>query len=458
MRAPSVARVADEAGGRIDRARGADRDEQVGLAQRGVDLVHPVGHLAEPDDVGPQRARAARRARRAGRSAARSSGGARRRRCTRRSDARRACAARARAPARSCRSSTFWVTISSSPLPLRDRAAPARGARRWAAWSGSPRGACRRSAAPARDRARRPRAWRRPRPGAAPTARRRSRKVSIPLSALTPAPVRMTMLRMPAIAAHEARAVGEMAMARIGIIGSEGRMGHALAARDRRGRARLRRRGRPGRRRRGAGAGERRAGRFLRPGGARGQPRRGDRRGHRPILVGTTGLDERHHCADRSAPRQTIPVLQTGNTSLGVTLLAHLVREAAARLGAGLGHRDRRDAPPDEGRRAVAAPRCCSARRRREGRGDRARGEQRARPRRHHRRARAKARSASPRLRGGTVAGDHQRDPRRRARAADAVPPRREPRRSSPSGAIKARRWLIGRPAGRYTMAQVLGL
>src|SRR5687768_18293086 len=50
------------------------------------------------------------------------------------------------------------------------------------------------------------------------------------------------------------------------------------------------------------------------------------------ILIGTTGLDERHHAAIESAAG-AIPVLQTGNTSLGVTLLAHLVREAAARLG-----------------------------------------------------------------------------------------------------------------------------
>ena len=51
-----------------------------------------------------------------------------------------------------------------------------------------------------------------------------------------------------------------------------------------------------------------------------------------PILVGTTGLEERQHIAIESAAG-AIPVLQTGNTSLGVTLLAHLVREATSRLG-----------------------------------------------------------------------------------------------------------------------------
>ncbi|MFN9580542.1 MAG: 4-hydroxy-tetrahydrodipicolinate reductase, partial [Novosphingobium sp.] len=51
-----------------------------------------------------------------------------------------------------------------------------------------------------------------------------------------------------------------------------------------------------------------------------------------PIVVGTTGLEERHHWLCDSAAER-IAVLQTGNTSLGVTLLAHLVREAASRLG-----------------------------------------------------------------------------------------------------------------------------
>ena len=50
-----------------------------------------------------------------------------------------------------------------------------------------------------------------------------------------------------------------------------------------------------------------------------------------PILVGTTGLKDRHHfLIDHAADR--IAVLQTGNTSLGVAMLLHLVREAALRL------------------------------------------------------------------------------------------------------------------------------
>ena len=60
---------------------------------------------------------------------------------------------------------------------------------------------------------------------------------------------------------------------------------------------------------------------------------------------GTTGLEERHHfLVDHAAER--IAVLQTGNTSLGVTLLAHLVREAAQRLGEDWDIEIAGDAPP----------------------------------------------------------------------------------------------------------------
>ena len=120
-------------------------------------------------------------------------------------------------------------------------------------------------------------------------------------------------------------------MARIGIIGSEGRMGHALV-------------------RAIEAAGHETAGGVDRGGDAAGLADRSDalvdfsapaaleNNLHAaigagiPILIGTTGLEERHHAAIDSAAL-AIPVLQTGNTSLGVTLLAHLVGEAAGRLG-----------------------------------------------------------------------------------------------------------------------------
>src|SRR3546814_12256963 len=51
-----------------------------------------------------------------------------------------------------------------------------------------------------------------------------------------------------------------------------------------------------------------------------------------PIVIGTTGLEAQHHALIDAAAAQ-VAVLQAANTSLGVNLIGHLVREAAARLG-----------------------------------------------------------------------------------------------------------------------------
>ncbi|HTH28858.1 MAG TPA: 4-hydroxy-tetrahydrodipicolinate reductase, partial [Sphingobium sp.] len=71
----------------------------------------------------------------------------------------------------------------------------------------------------------------------------------------------------------------------------------------------------------------------------------------KPIVIGTTGLEPSHHAAIDAAARQ-IPVLQTGNTSLGVNLIAALVSDAASRLGPDwdieiveMHHRHKVDAP-----------------------------------------------------------------------------------------------------------------
>jgi 4-hydroxy-tetrahydrodipicolinate reductase len=60
-------------------------------------------------------------------------------------------------------------------------------------------------------------------------------------------------------------------------------------------------------------------------------------------------------------------------------------------------------------------------------------------------------------LRGGTVAGEHQvifASEHERIELAH----RAESRAIFARGAIVAALWLAGRPAGRYTMADVLGL
>jgi len=173
-----------------------------------------------------------------------------------------------------------------------------------------------------------------------------------------------------------------------------------------------------------------------------------------PILIGTTGLDAGHHTAIDEAAR-AIAVLQTGNTSLGVTLLAHLAREAAARLGdewdieiVEMHHRMKVDAPSGT---AILLGEAAAA-----GRGiDLAAHSERGRD--GHTGARAKGAIGFASLRGGTVAGEHAvilaGDEERITLSHSA-----ENRMIFARGAMKAAEWLIDRAPGRYTMPQVLGL
>ena len=173
-----------------------------------------------------------------------------------------------------------------------------------------------------------------------------------------------------------------------------------------------------------------------------------------PIVIGTTGLEERHHWLCDSAAA-SIPVLQTGNTSLGVTLLSHLVREAAARLGddwdieiVETHHRMKVDAPSGT---ALLLGEAAA-----KGRGvDLA--EVSARGRDGITGARRAGDIGFAALRGGSVAGDHTvhflADNERLSFSHLA-----ENRAIFARGAVRAAQWLLGRDAGRYTMPQVLDL
>lgn len=172
------------------------------------------------------------------------------------------------------------------------------------------------------------------------------------------------------------------------------------------------------------------------------------------IVVGTTGLEERHHwLCDAAAER--IAVLQTGNTSLGVTLLAHLVREAASRLGEDWDievtethHRMKVDAPSGT---ALLLGQAAAEGRQVDLAGVSARGRDGITG------ARRTGDIGFASLRGGSVAGDHTvfflGDDERLALSHLA-----ENRRIFARGAVRAAQWLIGKPAGRYSMPQVLGL
>lgn len=173
-----------------------------------------------------------------------------------------------------------------------------------------------------------------------------------------------------------------------------------------------------------------------------------------PIVVGTTGLEDKHHAAIDEAAR-VVPVLQTGNTSLGVTLLAHLVREAAARLGPDwdieileMHHRRKVDAPSGT---ALLLGEAAAA-----GRGiELAAHSERGRD--GNTGARKEGAIGFASLRGGTVAGEHSvilaGEEERIVLAHSA-----ENRSIFARGAVHAAEWLSGKPARRYTMSEVLGL
>jgi len=173
-----------------------------------------------------------------------------------------------------------------------------------------------------------------------------------------------------------------------------------------------------------------------------------------PILIGTTGLTPTDHAAIDDAAHE-IAVLQTGNTSLGVTLLARLVREAAAILGPAwdieiveMHHRAKLDAPSGTAQLLGAAAA--------EGRGS-SLGELAVIGRAGLTGDRAEGTIGIASLRGGSVAGDHQvifAGPGERIELGH----RAEDRSIFAHGAITAARWLAAQPPGRYTMAQVLGL
>jgi len=171
------------------------------------------------------------------------------------------------------------------------------------------------------------------------------------------------------------------------------------------------------------------------------------------LVCGTTGLDDHAHAAFELAASR-IPLLHTPNLSPGIAVMTSLLRRAAAALGAGydieiaeMHHRDKIDAPSGT---ALALARAAAE----------ARGLDTS-ALRHGREGRTGKRSAGEigvlALRGGGVfgehtailAGDHERlEITHRAASRDLFA----------GGAIRAAVFLAGKPPGRYTMADVLGL
>ena len=173
-----------------------------------------------------------------------------------------------------------------------------------------------------------------------------------------------------------------------------------------------------------------------------------------PLLIGTTGLEESHHTAIDDAAR-AVPILQTGNTSLGVTMLAKLVREAASALGPEwdveileMHHRAKVDAP--SGTALLLGEAAADAR-------GIELGEQSERGRDGHTGARGDGAIGFASLRGGTVAGEHSvilAGHNERIVLSHVA----EDRGLFARGALTGAAWLIGKEPRRYTMEDVLGV
>lgn len=171
-------------------------------------------------------------------------------------------------------------------------------------------------------------------------------------------------------------------------------------------------------------------------------------------IVGTTGLEPQHLAKLEAAARHA-PIIRSGNMSLGVNLLASLVRKVAATLGTDwdieildMHHRMKVDAPSGtavmlgeaaaEGRAVDLATSRVAGRDGQTG-------------------ARVPGTIGFAALRGGSVVGDHKvifAGAGERIELAHIA----EDRSLFAQGALKAALWGRGRKPGLYSMADVLGL
>lgn len=171
-------------------------------------------------------------------------------------------------------------------------------------------------------------------------------------------------------------------------------------------------------------------------------------------VIGTTGCTEEDDAKIRAAARHAV-VVKSGNMSLGVNLLAVLVRQAAAALDADfdlevleMHHKHKVDAP--SGTALLLGDAAA------EGRGI-ALKDNSVRVRDGQTGARDKGTIGFATLRGGSVVGSHSvilAGEGERVELSHIA----EDRSIFARGAVKAALWGFGKKPGFYTMADVLGL
>jgi 4-hydroxy-tetrahydrodipicolinate reductase len=174
----------------------------------------------------------------------------------------------------------------------------------------------------------------------------------------------------------------------------------------------------------------------------------------RALVIGTTGLEPEQQAAVAAAARRTA-ILQAANMSLGVNLLLLLVEQVAARLDPGydievleMHHRMKVDAPSGT---ALALGRAAAA-----GRG-RPLDVRWVKSRDGITGRREAGTIGFATLRGGDVVGEHSvifAGPGERLELTHKA----GSRELFAQGALRAARWLAGKPPGLYSMRDVLGL
>lgn len=172
-----------------------------------------------------------------------------------------------------------------------------------------------------------------------------------------------------------------------------------------------------------------------------------------PLLIGTTGLDSAARAAFEAAA-QVIPVLVAPNTSVGINVMAHLVRLATRALAAAdveiseAHHRLKRDAPSGT---ALALGEAVAN----------ARGQRLAEVAVYARHGiqppRAHGEVGFSVVRAGDIVGEHTVSFALAGERLE-ITHRATDRITFARGALRAAEWLIARPPGLYTMDDVLGL
>jgi 4-hydroxy-tetrahydrodipicolinate reductase len=171
-------------------------------------------------------------------------------------------------------------------------------------------------------------------------------------------------------------------------------------------------------------------------------------------VIGTTGIDAAGEAKIRAAARHA-RIVKSGNMSLGVNLLAALVKKVAAALGEDfdievleMHHRHKIDAPSGT---ALLLGKAAA-----EGRGIDLKARS-IRARDGHTGARPAGDIGFATLRGGSVVGEHAvmfAGPAERIELTHKA----ESRDIFARGAVKAALWVMDKKPGLYSMADVLGL